>query len=482
MPDFKTLLKYLLILFLILDLSYSFLQYFNMPLDGDMAHIIVPAEEFKQVMQDPLGMDVLLHGESYPNPNRFFAHWASSLYFKTMPLALQSISEPITSVYLASAIAKILIQFLLIFLLVLYTSNCRRIFDLRFLIPAALIIPLFQTVGYSRYMGIIDQSVIYTFFYALPLALMLIYYLPVYRMLNGNQNFRLGFVNGVLLTLLAFILAFSGPLVPAVMIIVNGIVLLRIWFKNIDLKKDGSMVKKILPGLSNIPFNLAYLLLISLILSLYSIFIGMHNSLNDMTQLSVIDYYTRLPLGLFNLIAQKLGWPFLIIFVIMNMIIIRKQEPGKERDQIIHLFNWILIFTLVYILLLPLGGFRWYRPNAIRYDTFIPVTLAFVFIFARSSYYLINTLKLSGKKIYVLLIIGFALFFTINDNPNFGSNTCEKEQFERLSASKENPVELPGDCTLMSWEKILDPRDSELQAELIYYWKITNEKKLYYQK
>ncbi len=120
-----------------------------------------------------------------------------------------------------------------------------------------------------------------------------------------------------------------------------------------------------------------------------------------MTQLSVIDYYARLPLGLFNLIAQKLGWPFLIIFIIMNMIIIRKQEPGKERDQIIRLFNWILIFTLVYILLLPLGGFRWYRPNAIRYDTFIPVTLAFVFMFARSSYYLINTLKLSGKKIYV---------------------------------------------------------------------------------
>jgi hypothetical protein len=51
------------------------------------------------------------------------------------------------------------------------------ILKLDFLFAAILITPLFQTNGYRSYMGIIDPATTYTFFYALPTILILIYLL-----------------------------------------------------------------------------------------------------------------------------------------------------------------------------------------------------------------------------------------------------------------------------------------------------------------
>jgi len=229
------------------------------------------------------------------------------------------------------------------------------------------------------------------------------------------------------------------------------------------------------------PKTLLLLIIVSSALSIYSLVLGMFNSQNDITHISLLELYSRIPQGLFTLISTKLGWPILITFIIVNIILIKRGSQSKERQQILILFKWILFFAFIYILLLPLGGYRWYRPNAIRYDTFLPVTLACIWVFARSSYYLLNELKSQKKTIYTIFITGFVLFFSINDNTNFGDTSCEIEQLKRLSSSSENPVVLPDHCTVLSWEIIKDPADSKLQGELIYHWNITSEPKTYYQ-
>ncbi len=476
------LIKYLLLIILVFDLSYSFWQHYNMPMDGDLAPIVVPSEEYKPILTDPLGLGVLLKGESYANPNRYFAHWTLVNYFKTVPNLLQQFTSPISSVYLACALAKALIQLILIILLAYYTSNFKRVWSLKFLVPAFLIFSLFQTVGYNRYMGIVDPSIVYTFAYAWPIALMLLFYLPVYKILTGGKLLKMRILQLILFTLLAIIITLNGALVPALMIIINGLIILRWVLFEKHQSRSENLVLSSLKSLGKMPKSLLYLLLVSSALSIYSLAIGMFNSQNDMSQITFLEYYARLPVGLFTLITTKLGWPLLIIFIIINIFLIKRGAQNKEKKQILVLFSWILVFACIYILFLPLGGYRWYRPNAIRYDTFIPVTLACIFIFARSSFYLLNTFKSRNKLIYATFILGFVVFFTVNDDPNTDANACERNQFRLLSESKTNPVELPGTCTLMSWEKITDPKDSDLQAELIYFWGITDEKKLYYQK
>jgi hypothetical protein len=209
--------------------------------------------------------------------------------------------------------------------------------------------------------------------------------------------------------------------------------------------------------------------------------LGLFTSLDSSNQLSIFEYYSRLPDGLFTILTTKLGWPLIMAAIILNIFIVRRMKDNEVKKQMIKFFIWILIFILIYLALLPLGGYRWYRPNAIRYDTFLPVTLACIFIFARSSYYLLNQLKSKRKLIYALFIIAFVLLFSVNDNSNFRANSCEIGQLKRLASSSENPVELHDTCTLMSWEIIRDAADSELQGELIYHWNITSEKKTFYQ-
>jgi len=474
--------RYLLLIILVFDLSYSFVQHYNMPLDGDLAPIVVPSEEYKHVLKDPFGIRVLTSGDRYDNPNRYFAHLFLVEYFKKVPNLLQHVSSPIQSVYLACAILKILVQLMLVMLLAYFISNFRTLWSFKFIVPAFLVFSLFQTMGYTRFMGIIDPSIVYTLAYAFPIALMLLFYIPAYKILALGKAIKLNAARIIWITTLAIIITLNGPLVPALIIIINSLIIIRwIFIGNHFKGRRRNFIIDSVQSIGQMPKTLLFLLIISTVLSVYSLALGMFNSQHDITHIPLLEYYSRIPLGLYNLFTTKLGWPILMIFIILNVILIKRGAPRREKKQILTLFKWILVFALIYIILLPLGGYRWYRPNAIRYDTFIPVTLACIYIFASSSYYLLHELKLHHKMRYAVLILGFVVFFSINDNSNFGANSCEIEQFNRLSSSIENPVALPDNCTLMSWEIIKDPVDSKLQGELIYHWNITSEKKTYYQ-
>jgi hypothetical protein len=165
--------------------------------------------------------------------------------------------------------------------------------------------------------------------------------------------------------------------------------------------------------------------------------------------------------------------------ILINAFLLKKVQT-YESAKLLNLFRWIGIFCLVFTLLLPFGGYRPYRPLIIRYDTIMPVTIALIYIFTVSSFYLINHTEGKSEKKFLSYIVLILLVFTVADFKGLGKNRCEKEAFQKMATSPEKIVQLPKDCFIMNWENISDYRQSENRAELIYRWNITPEKKLFY--
>ena len=66
---------YIFILYFLIYFGFSFYQYYETMLDGDLLAVVLPTEPYKKVLADPLGTSVILNHEIYNVPNRFFAHW-----------------------------------------------------------------------------------------------------------------------------------------------------------------------------------------------------------------------------------------------------------------------------------------------------------------------------------------------------------------------------------------------------------------------
>lgn len=140
----------LLLILLIFDLGYSFYEYYNTPLGGDIAEVVLPKPHvgYYEVLHDPFGIESMTKGVEYPNPNRFFAHYLTSSYLINVPLFFQNFVSPIDSVYLTAALAKWLIHFMFLYVFFLYVSNKHYKLFKEFILIALLTTPFFQTFSY----------------------------------------------------------------------------------------------------------------------------------------------------------------------------------------------------------------------------------------------------------------------------------------------------------------------------------------------
>lgn len=478
----KRNLYLVLVLLLLLDISYSFIQHYHIPLEGDIAGGVVPSSDVQKILNDPFGISVISNNQVYPNPNRFFAHWFMSVYFKTIPFVFQKFVSPIDSIYMSCAFAKTLIQVSIIFLIAMCICGIRKLFKKEVLIAAVLITPLFQTCGYQSYMGIIDKSITYTFFYPLPLVFLLLFFLLFYYSITNKENIKFNIHIKIYLLVMAVILPLSGPLIPGTVLIVCLLVLLQRWLIYFTQSPKLSSFQKLLFLINKVPKFFLFIFILIVVISLYSLYIGKNNSINFDNAISIKERYLRIPAGLYYQFTQKLGWPLLFLMIIINTLIIWKKHNQIEGQRILHLLKWIGIFAAFYIMLLPLGGFRTYRPNILRYDTIMPLTICMIFVYGFSTYFLINNILPKYKKLYLSGIVVVLLIFTYADKPNLNENICERQGLEIIAQSPEKIVFVESDCTIMSWEKTTDYRNSELNAKLLQYWGVTKEKKLYYQK
>jgi len=447
----KYIFPVLLLLFC-LDTGYAFLQYFYQPLDGDMAWNLVPAAEVKPILDNPLGLKALLEGHRYPNPNRFFSHWTYRTYLLNTPLFLQRFCEPITSVYLASALAKILVHLGLILVLVRTVTGSWRVNRQALIITACLLAPFFQSGEFRSHIGIVDAATTYVFFYALPSALAILYAMPFLDFfLRGRTDFP--FVKLFFWVPLSFVVCLSGPLNPGavlVALLLGGLA----WL--------GGRIK-----LGAVPLSLLALALLAGALSVYSLYLGQFNSLTINTQLPTAEVYKKLPWGIVRQFTGKLAFPVLFLMLGINYGLLKKFAPKNPNR---HIFGWVLAFAAIYFLLLPLGGFRSYRATVLRYDTIMPVTLAFIALYAGSSLSLLKKLPQLGRAWYIAALILVAAIYTNADRFDRSTYDCEKAALETIAAATQSPVALKGDCGVVLWQPYPTPDWSDLTSKLLTRW------------
>jgi hypothetical protein len=474
----KRILYSVLVLFLLTDLAYSFAQHLSQPMDGDMANNIVPGSAVAPVLKSPFGLGVITAHQTYLNPNRFFAHYTMKKYFEVTPLFLQRFVEPIDSIYLSCALIKILTQLALIILLSIAITGSLNFFKLDLIIAAALITPLFQSEGYQSYMGIIDRSTTYTFFYALPVLFLLFYLTPLVLQYYHEKKPVPRFLIYLLWIPLAIFISLSGPLNPGIVLIFSILLFANSFITNYIYSNHNKFIKRVQLSISAIPGGYWFYLVPISLFSLYSLYIGRNNSTD--IHLPLKELYSRIPAGIYYPLTKKLGFPVLLFIISMNQIIISRYFKTKEGKRITSVVKWIGIFSLFYILLLPLGGSRDYRPNVLRYDTYLPITLSLVFIFGLSTLFLFKNLTSGHRKWYIPVICSAMLFFTINDEPHFDKNKCERAALKEISESKSLIVPIKCDCNILSWGQIKRPQESQLNSELLYMWNVTKVRKLYY--
>jgi hypothetical protein len=476
-------IRVILLVLILGDLGYSFYQHFHMSLGGDFGDNIAPTPErgFYQVLRDPLGLGVLLEDRVYSNPNKFFAHWTVYHYFRTVPIFLQHFTKPIDSLYWSSALVKILIQVFILYLLSVYISNRKNPLDLDFLTAAALMFPLFQTWGYNRYMGIIDQSVIYTFFYALPIALLLLFFLPFYRKLHYGAEIRFNVPRTVLLALGIPVLALNGPLIPGIVLIACPLVMAVPFWKKYRGNRSRKSSGPPPASMREIPAPAVILFSFFILFSLYSLYIGRNNALTIQDSFPLLSRYAKLPGGFYALVTSKLGFPLLFLAIAFNLWVILRFHRTPGSQKMVFLLKWMGVFALLYILMLPLGGYRSYRPDVLRYDTFIPVTLCVFFAFGATSVLLIKALTGRLRTLYLAGIIALLLMIQNADRLDLSNYQCERRALEKIAASPDSIVVLNEDCNIMDWSITADPEIRQLDADLLHFWNVTDRKKLFYQ-
>lgn len=478
----KILKKILYIFFIVLlisDIGYSFKQYLANPLDWDMAGGILPADNVKPVLNNPIGTDAILNNTEYPNPNRFFSHWAFYNYFNLMPFFLQKFMSPVDSIYWSCAIAKILLHITFLAVLGILFSGNKKIFSFGFLLFLIILTPLFQVYGYQNHMGIVDKSSTYLFFYPLPLLLLIIYYLPLVLNNYYNHSIKLNLFLRIIWLLLALIICLSGPLNPGINLIIILLVFLKLIFQNYKDHKGSGIKTQIIKFIKSIPADYYFYFIPVLILSVYSLILGTHNDVNNLYQTPLSEIFVKLPNGIIRQFSQKPGFPVLFIAITINIILLNKAFPKEEKSKLLNTYIQVLCFCLIYILLLPFGGYRDYRPNILRYDTILPVTILIFYVYVSSSIKLIKNLPVKKALMYIPMVLLVSFIFTNADKTDFKENLCEKNAILQIASSPNDTVRLNCDCNVLSWKKIMNINENRENSQLLLKWNITGRLKYF---
>lgn len=469
-----------LILFVVLDLAFTFFQANQLPLEGDMIDIVLPGPMSQHVLQDPFGWSVLSRDSVYVAPNRFFAHAAMGSYFKTVPFALQHVVSPIDSVYAACALFGVLVQGLLLYVLAVYATGSYSLRRWQLWATMALLVPLFQLGGYNDQMGILDRAITYTFFYAFPMTLLLLLLLPFYLAARRGEPLRLSWPRRLALVALMVVLAFNGAIITGVVaVLFLGIGVHWMWRQWQTGARFG--LGQWLKRVRQLPVLPVALLGVFLVLCLYSLYIGRNELEGTEHTLPLWQRYTRIPSGIFWL-TRRPGLLVLLGAALLNAWLIRRWLPISEESLLVRrVLLGLGLFSVVYVLLLPLGGYREYRPLIIRRDSIMPLLLGLMFLYGLSTLLLLRQLPRPHQRRYLAGVLVVSAFFMLSDQPILTvNNDCERASLARLAASSEPVVRLGEGCTVAAWWKINDPQYSRDNARLLHYWGITKDEKRYY--
>lgn len=473
---FRNSIRYLLLLFILADLGYSFWQYLNFPIDEDLARIVVPDVYYQKVLEDPLGQTVWQRGEGYQATNRFVAHYTIWSYFRIAPRALQSFLSPIDSLYWSVAIFKFLVQLLLLFQLSRYTLSIVRAGPLERLGSLVLFLPFFQTMGFRYVFGIIDPSITYTFFYAWPLSLLLVFYWPFFQQWAKLPRQYLSPGRFLLSLILAFFLPFSGPLAAPVILLIAAFYFFR---QGRFLALNGFRQKAWLELVAK-EWTTLFLFLFASGVALYSFVLGTYNTENMVAEHpDLSQYYLIMGQGLWRHFTAKLAYPLLLGLLLLNALILRSAPTNYHLQLLRRMAPYFMAGILLYLLLLPWGGYRPYRPEIVRRDTLLPVLLCLLLWLGWGSFLAARVLAARRKIWYLATLTGILIIFTLADGPNADLNNCERKGLQFLAKAESSPVTLPVDCPVLAWRPYAQVSHSKWNAYFLTQLGITQRPILY---
>lgn len=471
----------LVLLLLALHTGLTFWQHYQLPLDGDLVPIIYPAPWYGKVLHDPFGWTVLTQNASYAGPNRFFAHASLGWYWKHVPLWLHAVASPISSLYAASALFTAVLQAGLVLGLAAYVhrsgdSGGRG----GYWLAVILLLPLFQTDGFYEQLGIVNWATTYTFFYTLPTAWLLLLFWPFFAASVRAAPLRVAWWQAVLLVLLMVVVSFNGPVGTAAAAVVVASVGLHWVLLQHQATRPWPLAGSNLPvgWLSGQALGLLGVLAF---LSLYSVFIGRNNAENSHTH-TLSELYELLPIGIVKEIIMQPGLPLLLALLLLNVLLLRRLPPSTARTRVLAHLRWVGLFSAVFLLLLPLGGYRSYRPYLVRGDSIQPILIGVFYAYGVSSYLLLQQLVGRWRPAYVGAVLALGTtFFCANFTWHMPrTNECERWSLDQLARAPETEVRLSPYCPVLQWDNQSDPHLTELHGLMLQYWGITDRPKLYY--
>jgi hypothetical protein len=164
-------------------------------------------------------------------------------------------------------------------------------------------------------------------------------------------------------------------------------------------------------------------------------------------------------------------------------LIRRVLPPTTQGMRLLRTLRWVGLFALVYSLLLPLGGYRPYRPYILNHDSILPITVALVAFYGLSTNYLVVQLRGRSRRWYGMAALALAFIYLNADRRLYPSDNNIRERAALALLAQAGPapvVRLPTNCTVLSWQPITEPLNSVTCAELLEYWHVTKGRKLYY--
>ena len=462
---------------IVADTCYSFVQHYSEPLDGDMGESVLPLDYIQPLYNDPFGIKMLATGEPHAAPNRYFSHRTMFGTYRSVPFVLQRVTDPVRSLYYTNAICKTTMQLLLVLLLSGIACGGFRFRRLKFAATCLFFCAMMQTCGFVGSIGMVTKSVTYSFFYTLPLVFLIFYLVPFvfkeFYQTDLIRNRAFLFLYTVLFLVLS---CFSGAINPAVALVATITLLMRYFFN--FYRQNGSFRK----SLSHMPRYYFQFLLPLGVLSLYSLYLGSFNTMWA-DGISLGQRYALLLKGVVNMfVAGNGGFGLLFALTLVNYMVVRCR-CGDGGKPMLSLFHWILVFSAIYIVFLPFGGYRPYRPLLIRFDTALPISCLFIFYYVRSSVFLLRKTLQSVKVhcFYLGWTVVCIVFFFLYDTPRSYRNDLEIAALKEISQSEDIVVPLTcAPTSVVSWEVPEKPEDSQAAGRLLHLWRVTDKEKLFY--
>jgi hypothetical protein len=460
--NFK-LLSIVLVLFLAYDILSSAYLYYHLNIDGDITKIVTPILWYKDVLHDPFGIKAVTQHVEYGGAGRFMAHVSPLLWFKCVFNFIYSvIKNPIVSIYICSSLFVTIIHLSLLFIMNRFVNANLKFNFNHFLVLLCLTSSFIQYNRFYDSFGLIDRSISYVFFYIFPILLLAFYY-SIFYIKYQLGNFRINIFTHVLLILLSIFLAFSGPLIQPIVFIVSMLCLFAYLFFKEDKKFKRFIQHK------NILFHFIFMLAICL----YAFYVARFNSEKNF-EVSLLERYILLVKGIIHICTLNVSILIVLMFLSINLYFVNKLDNNNKFK--IQLF-WIVLFIVAYLSLLPLGGYRPYRPYILRYDTLIPVTLLIVYLVVYSTILILNqSPSLYFSKYYIIVPLLFIAFMTIADKKiATKENACQHSSLYALNKNKKDTVlYISRECNLGTWQvsDLDDPYTQEMLTTLFKKWHV----------